>query len=193
VSQYRVAVGPEAFLPPSAAMMGISLPDPGEGNIEGVLVPEIQAIEEAARRLSKAKVPTFFPGPLVLWKWNEKSAKMAKVIKRASVEGGINIIPMTDYRPKYPKIDPETEINPNHPNLTIWHNKIDACLFVGVHCHQANLALKIIRGGTDCFTMAFCSFSGHEDANLSVRDTSPETFELLTDFLIKMRSNSKGF
>ena len=147
VSQYRVLAGPEAFLPPAAALMGITLPDPGQGHIEGRIVSEDEAIEEAARKLSAAKVPTFFPGPQVLWKWNEKSAKMAKVIKKASVEGGIKIIPMSDYRPKYPKIDPETEINPNHPNLTIWHNKIDVCLFVGVHCHQANLALKIIRGG----------------------------------------------
>lgn len=193
MGKYRVLPGPEAFLPPAAAMMGIMLPDPGQGHIEGVIVPQDQAIEEAARKLSKAKVPTFFPGPLVLWKWSEKSAKMATAIKRASVEGGIKMIPMSDYRPKYPKIDPETEINPNHPNLTIWHNKIDACLFVGVHCHQANLALKIIRGGTDCYTMAFCSFAGHEDANLSVRDTSPEIFERLTDCLIKMKSNSKGF
>jgi hypothetical protein len=193
VSQYRVVAGPEAFLPPAASLMGIVLPDPGQGHIEGRLVPEEEAIEEAARRLSKASFPTFFPGPLVLWKWNEKSAKMAKVIKRAAVEGGIHIIPMSDYRPKYPKIDPETEINPNHPNLTIWHNKIDVCLFVGVHCHQANLALKIIRGGTSCYTLAFCSFAGHEDANLSVRDTSPETFDLLTDHLKKMKTNSRGF
>ncbi|MCL5259094.1 MAG: carbon monoxide dehydrogenase [Nitrospirae bacterium] len=193
MSQYRVLAGPEAFLPPAAALMGISLPDPGQGHIEGRIVSEDEAIEEAARRLSAAKVPTFFPGPQVLWKWNEKSAKMAKVIKKASVEGGIKIIPMSDYRPKYPKIDPETEINPNHPNLTIWHNKIDVCLFVGVHCHQANLALKIIRGGTSCYTLAFCSFAGHEDANLSIRDTGPEKFEKLTEFLIKMRKNSKGF
>ena len=85
VSQYRVLAGPEAFLPPAAALMGISLPDPGQGHIEGRIVSEDEAIEEAARRLSAAKVPTFFPGPQVLWKWNEKSAKMAKVIKKASV------------------------------------------------------------------------------------------------------------
>ncbi len=193
VSQYRVLAGPEAFLPPAAALMGITLPDPGQGHIEGRIVSEDEAIEAAALKLSSAKVPTFFPGPQVLWKWNEKSAKMAKAIKKASVEGGIKIIPMSDYRPKYPKIDPETEINPNHPNLTIWHNRIDVCLFVGVHCHQANLALKIIRGGTSCYTLAFCSFAGHEDANLSIRDTGPEKFEKLTEFLIKMRKNSKGF
>jgi hypothetical protein len=70
------------------------------------------------------------------------------------------LIPIPDYRPKYPKINPEIEINPNHPNLTIWHNRIDACMFVGVHCHQANLSLKIIRGGTNCYTVAMCAQAG---------------------------------
>ena len=62
----------------------------------------------------------------------------------------------------------------HHPNLTIWHNKIDCCMFVGVHCHQANLSLKIIRGGTDCYTIAMCAQAGHEDAMLSFRDASVE-------------------
>jgi hypothetical protein len=81
------------------------------------------------------------------------------------------IIPMPDYRPKYPKIDPEEVINPNHPNLTIWGNKIEACIFVGVHCHYANLTLKMIRAGTNCCTMAICAEQGHEDAMLTIRDS----------------------
>jgi hypothetical protein len=89
------------------------------------------------------------------------------------------LIPMPDYRPKYPKINPEIEINPNHPNLTIWHNRIDACMFVGVHCHQANLSLKIIRGGTSCYTVAMCAQAGHEDAMLSFRDATAEKMERL--------------
>src|SRR5205823_228463 len=80
------------------------------------------------------------------------------------------IIPMPDYRPKYPKVDPEEVINPNHPNLTIWGNKIEACIFVGVHCHYANLTLKMIRAGTNCCTAALCAEQGHEDAMLSVHD-----------------------
>jgi hypothetical protein len=32
------------------------------------------------------------------------------------------IIPMPDYKPKYPKIYPEAEINPNHPT-----NPLDWC------------------------------------------------------------------
>jgi hypothetical protein len=74
-----------------------------------------------------------------LWAWNEKAAKKAKAVRhlyetiKECVDSKIQqamLIPMPDYRPKYPKINPEIEINPNHPNLTIWHNKIDACMFV---------------------------------------------------------------
>jgi hypothetical protein len=68
-------------------------------------------------------------------------------------------------------VDPEEMINPNHPNLTIWHNKEDACVFVGVHCHYANLTLKMIRAGTDCCTIALCAEQGHEDAMLTFRDS----------------------
>ena len=82
----------------------------------------------------------------------------------------------------------DNEINPNHPNLTIWHNKIDACIFVGVHCHQANLALKIIRGGTNCYTMAMCAQAGHEDACLSFRDASAEKIKKLTEAVKKLKS-----
>jgi len=193
VNPYKVMRGPEGFLPPAAALAGNILPEPGFGHIEGKIVNEDQAVEEAARMFVGAKVPTIFPGPLVLWGWNEKAIKTAEAVERLSIAGGINIIPMPDYRPKYPKIDPEAEINPNHPNLTIWHNKIDVCMFIGVHCHYANLSLKIIRGGTACFTMAFCAEAGHEDANLSVRDMSPTKLDKVTEIVKKLKTNSKGF
>ncbi len=185
---YEVKAGPEAFLPPAAASMGIRLPDPGEAHIEGRIVPEEEAYVYAARKFLGAKVPTIFPGPLVLWKWNENAAKKAKVIRKLALALPARLIPMADYRPKYPKIDPEAEINPNHPNLTIWHNKIDVCIFVGVHCHQANLALKIIRGGTDCFTMAMCAQAGHEDACLSFRDATVQKIVKLTEAVEKLKS-----
>ena len=161
MSDYKVLAGPEAFLPPAAASMGIILPDPGEAHIEGTIVPEEEAYEHCAKKILEASVPTIFPGPLVLWKWNDHVAEKAAAIKELADEAPMRLIPMADYRPKYPKIQYEVEINPNHPNLTIWHNKIDACIFVGVHCHQANLALKIIRGGTNCYTMAMCAQAGH--------------------------------
>jgi len=194
-TQYEVRRGPEHFLPPSASSMGIRLPDPGQGHIHGKIVPEEEAMEAAARQLLSANVPTIFPGPLVLWAWNEKAAKKAKAVRHLyeTLKDSVNsnqqamLIPMPDYRPKYPKINPEVEINPNHPNLTIWHNKIDACMFVGVHCHQANLSLKIIRGGTDCYTIAMCAQAGHEDAMLSFRDATADKILKLADWVKKLK------
>lgn len=186
--RYRVLAGPEAFLPPAAAMKGVVLPDPGEAHIEGRIVSEEEAYEYAARKLLSAKVPTIHPGPLVLWHWNEKAALKATAIKALADEIPARMIPMADYRPKYPKIDPAVEINPNHPNLTIWHNKEDVCVFVGVHCHQANLSLKIIRGGTSCYTIALCAQAGHEDAMLSFRDLSPEKIWKLVDWIKKLKA-----
>lgn len=187
MGDYAVVPGPEAFLPPSASSMGIILPDPGEAHIEGRIVDEEEAYEYAARKLLGAKVPTIFPGPLVLWKWNEKAAHKAVAIRELAEALPARLIPMADYRPKYPKIDAEVEINPNHPNLTIWHNNIDVCIFVGVHCHQANLALKIIRGGTNCYTIALCAQAGHEDACLSFRDITPDKIRNLTAAVKKLK------
>ncbi|MFA9561004.1 MAG: carbon monoxide dehydrogenase beta subunit family protein [Nitrospirota bacterium] len=197
-TSYRVMPGPEHFLPPSASSMGIRLPDPGQAHIHGTIVSEEEAMEQAAREFLSAKVPTIFPGPLVLWAWNEKAAKKAKAVRhlyetiKECVDSKIQqamLIPMPDYRPKYPKINPEIEINPNHPNLTIWHNKIDACMFVGVHCHQANLSLKIIRGGTNCYTVAMCAQAGHEDAMLSFRDATAEKMYRLADWVKKLKGS----
>lgn len=188
MSHYEVKAGPEAFLPPAAATMGNVLPDPGEAHIEGRIVPEEEAYEYAARKLLEAKVPTIFPGPLVLWKWNDHVAEKATAIRELANEVPMRLIPMADYRPKYPKIDAAVEINPNHPNLTIWHNKIDVCIFVGVHCHQANLALKMIRAATSCYTIAMCAQAGHEDACLSFRDATPEKIRTLIKAVQKLKS-----
>ena len=187
MGEYQVLPGPEAYLPPAAASMGIILPDPGQALIEGRIVDEEVAYEQFAIKFLGAKVPTLFPGPLVLWKWNENAAKKATAIRELANEVPARIIPMADYRPKYPKIDPEVEINPNHPNLTIWHNNIDVCVFVGVHCHQANLALKIIRGGANCYTIAMCAQAGHEDACMSFRDASVEKINKLTAAIKKAK------
>lgn len=182
-SKYRVVVGPEGYLSPAAASMGIVLPEPGEGLIEGVIVPEREAMDEIAEKLLTAKNPTFFPGPLVLWAWNDQAIAKAQAVKALAEAVGAKIIPMPDYRPKYPMINPEIEINPNHPNLTIWHNDIDVCVFVGVHCHYANLALKIVRGGTDCYTIALCGEFGHEDAMVSLRDVHVAEICKLTEIV----------
>lgn len=184
---YKVLPGPESYLPPAAAMHGVCLPEKGEAYIEGRCVPLETGIGEIARRLIAAKNPTFFPGPLVLWRTTEYALERGKLIRELAREVNAKVIPMPDYRPKYPMINPAVEINPNHPNLTIWHNKIDVGVFIGVHCHQANLALKIIRGGTDCYTVALCAEEGHEEANASLREADNKTLRSLLDAVRELK------
>ncbi|TAK10412.1 MAG: 2-oxoglutarate:ferredoxin oxidoreductase [Candidatus Manganitrophaceae bacterium] len=187
---YRVLPGPEGLLPPAAAIMGIHLPENGEGLVEGRIVTEEKALEAAAIALLTRKNPTLFPGPLMLWGWNEhtieKSAPFFEVAKEIP---GVRIIPMPDYRPIYPKIDPEAVINPCHPNLTIWHNKIEACIFIGVHCHFANITLKMIRAGTNCYTIALCAEAGHEDAMASVPNFTAEKLHKFAEMLRRVKKN----
>lgn len=168
-----ITPGPAGFHPPSAAQLGVMLPDPGQGLMYGILEPkEEKVIEEMARVMLTSPNATLFPGPMVLWAWNDHAVEKAKALLEIAAQiPNVMVIPMPDYRPKYPKIDPEEVINPNHPNLTIWGNKIEACIFVGVHCHYANLTLKMIRAGTNCCTMAICAEQGHEDAMLTIRDS----------------------
>ena len=166
-----IVPGPAGFMPPSAAQLGVSLPKASHGIAYGHHVIEDRVIEEIARQMLTKPNATIFPGPMVLWAWNEHAVEKAMaVLEIAAQLPNVFIIPMPDYRPKYPKVDPEEVINPNHPNLTIWGNKIEACIFVGVHCHYANLTLKMIRAGTNCCTAALCAEQGHEDAMLSVHD-----------------------
>lgn len=168
---YKVMPGPEGYVIPAAASMGIELPDPGEGLIYGEKHSESKTMEEMAKKLLTATNPTLHPGPMVVWAWNEHAILKARAVIGIAAEiPNCMIIPMADYRPRYPKVEPEEMINPNHPNLTIWHNKEDVCVFVGVHCHYANLTLKMIRAGTDCLTIALCAEQGHEDANMTIRD-----------------------
>jgi hypothetical protein len=189
MSRYHMPIGESSFLTPAAAIEGVILPDPGESLVQGSIFNEEEALIIAADKILAAKNPTLFPGPLVIWNWSKESQEMAKAVRKLAEAGNMNIIPMTDYRPKYPKINPESEINPNHPNITIWHNAIDVCLFVGVHCHYSNIALKIIRGGTDCFTIALCSFSGDDEAHLTVRDVSPEKVDRLSQILRERKAH----
>jgi len=186
--EYRVLHGPEGLLPPAAASMGIPLPEKGEGLLEGRIVPDDRVFEEAARKLLTRQNPTLFPGPMVLWAWTDHTAEKAEAVYEIANEiPGCRIIPMPDYRPIYPKIDPEAVINPCHPNLTIWHNRIEACIFVGVHCHFANITLKMVRAGTNCWTIALCAEAGHEDAMASVPRCGVEELYKMRDALRKVK------
>src|SRR6059036_3650517 len=61
-----IVPGPAGFHPPSAAQLGVSLPDPGQGLLYGVLEPdEEKVMEEIARKMLTSPNATIFPGPLV--------------------------------------------------------------------------------------------------------------------------------
>lgn len=170
----KLQLGPIGLLPPSAAAMGIFQPEKDSGHqlVEGEHVPEEKAFETLAVKLLTLRNPTLFPGPLIVWGWNKATEERAKLTLELVKEvPGMNIITMPDYRPIYPKIDPEAVINPCHPNLTIQHNKIHVCFFIGVHCHFANITLKMIRANTNCYTICLCPNDGHEDALISIWDT----------------------
>jgi len=159
--------------------------------VEGEAVPASIALTKVAEKLVAAKNPVFFPGPLILWNWKEGVAEKATALKELAEAVGAKIIAMPDYRPKYPMINPAVEVNPNHPNLTIWHNKIDVCVFIGVHCHYANVALKIIRGGTDCYTIAICAEAGHEDAMISLRGAGLAELRELTGLVRQLKKEAR--
>jgi len=186
----KLEVGPIGLLPPSAANMGIFQPESGSGMqlVEGEHVSEEKALEVMAYEMLTRRNPTLFPGPMVIWGWNEEARHKAELVLRLKAEvPGMNLIPMPDYRPIYPKIDPEAVINPCHPNLTIQHNKIHVCALIGVHCHFANITLKMIRANTNCYTMAFCAYDGHEDALLSIRDLDSPMLEKIIAKVIEVR------
>jgi hypothetical protein len=180
----KLELGPIGLLPPSAAAMGIFQPEQGSGMdlVEGEHVPTDEAIKKAAREILTRRNPTLFPGPMIVWGWNKETIHKAELAMELVKEvPGMNIITMPDYRPIYPKIDPEWVINPCHPNLTIQHNKIEGCILIGVHCHFANITLKMIRANTNCYTMAFCAYDGHEDALISLRDVADIKLQKVTE------------
>jgi CO dehydrogenase beta subunit/acetyl-CoA synthase epsilon subunit len=188
----KLELGPAGFLPPSAASMGIFQPEKGSPNqlVEGEHVPEDKALEVLAHELLTRRNPTLFPGPMLVWGWNEETRHKAELTLNLVKEvPGMNIIPMPDYRPIYPKIDPEAVMNPCHPNLTIQHNKIQVCAFIGVHCHFANITLKMIRANTSCYTMAWCAYDGHEDALLSIRDLDSDKLIKITEAIKKAKKS----
>jgi len=188
MSNYKILPGPECYLPPAAVMHGITLPEKGEAYAEGCCVKLDEGLRLIAKKLVGATNPTIFPGPLLIWKTTDYAIERGRLVREIAKEVKARIIPMPDYRPKYPMINAEVEINPNHPNLTIWHNKIDVGVFIGVHCHQANLALKIIRGGTNCYTIALCAEEGHEEANLSLRDADNDVLKKLLQEIINVKA-----
>lgn len=184
--------GPGELLPAAAASLATRFPVPGEGWLEGDVVLDEELIPQIAEQLLTRRNPTFFPGPLLLWGWNEATrVRAAAALELVAEIPGINIIPMPDYRPIYPKIDPDAVINPCHPNLTIWHNKIEVGLFMDAHCHFVNVMMKMIRAGTNCYTIALCANDTHEDAIASLGWVDLDKLAHLRNAIVSLRNSGK--
>ncbi|MBS3873490.1 MAG: carbon monoxide dehydrogenase [Firmicutes bacterium] len=147
-------------------VLELSHPEKGKALLNEKIVPEQEALREVARTLLLAKNPVIFaPGRILLWGWGEGSYEKAEALKVLAAEVGAEILPVMDVRPEYPKMRTATEINPYHVDLVIGHNKYDVAVFMGVECSYADVALKIIRDGTECYTVALCGHLGHVDAS----------------------------
>lgn len=190
--RYRVLPGPEGLLPPSAASMGILQPKDGEGLVEGEALPEEKVMEVIAEKILTRRNPTLFPGPLLIWGWNQETRKKAAaVLEMAKGIPGARIITMPDYRPIYPKINPEVVFSPCHPNLTLWHNHIEVCMLIDAHCHFVNVTLKMIRAGTNCYTITLCANDTHEDSVATLGPCNTEMIRKLTQTIIRVRESGK--
>ncbi|MDR3011637.1 MAG: hypothetical protein LBU70_00270 [Chitinispirillales bacterium] len=184
---YRVLPGPEAYLAPAAAMMGVMPPDSGSAIVEGSVVSEDEAIAVIARKLADAKNPAVCPGPLLIWQWDDGVSAKAAAVRELAEACGAKILPMIDYSAR--RIRTDMEISPNHPNVTILQNDIDVCLFAGVHSHYANYALRLIRARTDCYTIVLGDYSASEDAMASLRDINVDKINAITE---KIKSLKRG-
>lgn len=187
--KYRILPGPEGFVPVTAALMGVVLPDEGGAFVEGGIIPENDALGMIAEKLASAKRPAVCPGPLLMWQWNGGAGPKAAAVRELAAACGAKIYPMPDYRAKSPRINPEIEISVNHPNITIQHNGIDVCVFVGVHSHYANFALRMIRAGTGCYTICLSDYAASDEAMISLRDVDAAKIGAIT---AKVKSISKG-
>ncbi|MBI1822926.1 MAG: 2-oxoglutarate:ferredoxin oxidoreductase [Nitrospirae bacterium] len=191
-TRYRVLTGPEGILPPAAALMGVLPPDLGMGLVEGEVLPEDKVIEVIAEKILTRRNPTLFPGPLLVWAWTpETQRKATAVLALAREIPGARIICMPDYRPIYPKIDPESVLSPCHPNLTILHNKIEVCMLIDAHCHFVNVTLKMIRAGTNCYTITLCANDVHEDSVAAMGPCTVKTINRLKEAIIRLRDSGK--
>jgi CO dehydrogenase/acetyl-CoA synthase epsilon subunit len=153
-------------------------------------VSEEEALLKIAEKLVKAKKPVLFvPGRIMLWTWEEGAPEKAKMLRKLAATIGAEILPVYDVRPDYPTMRTAVEINPYHVDLIIGHNKYDVSVFMGVHCPYADVALKIIREGTECYTIALCGHFGHVDADITLRDTRLTKIGRLIEIINEMKNS----
>lgn len=163
-------------------------PEEGMAIVEEKAVSEDEALEKIAEKLLDAKNPVIFsPARIMLWTWQEGAPEKAEVLRELAAAIGAEILPIFDIRPDYPKMRSAVEINPYHGDLVIGHNKYDVAVFVGIDCPYADVALKIVRDGTLCYTIALCGHKGHVDAVITLRETGLDKLRRLIEVINRMK------
>jgi len=179
IEDYRWMVGPEP-------VAQVSHPEKEMALVDGEMVPVEVALAKIVEKVSHAKKPVMVvPGRMVLWHWEEGPPGRAKIIRELAAAMGAEIRPIYDIRPAYPMARTACEINPYHGDLVIAHEKYDVAVFYGVDCPYADVALKIIDQGTECYTIALCGKLGHVDASTTLRDTGMDRLKKLTEMFLQ--------
>jgi CO dehydrogenase/acetyl-CoA synthase epsilon subunit len=157
------------------------------------MVSEEEAFERIAEVCLNAKKPVIItPGRIILWTWEEGAPEKAKVLRKLAATIGAEILPIFDIRPDYPQMRTAVEINPYHGDLVIGHNRYDVVVFMGVDCPYADVALKVIKDGTDICTIALCGRIGHVDATITLCQTGLDKVEKLIEVINKAKEEKQG-
>lgn len=184
-NRYRELLSPDA-------VSKMPHPEPGKALLKEKIVPEEEALQEIAEIVLNAKKPVIFtPARFLLWTWEEGAPEKAKVLRKLAKAIGAEILPILDVRPDYPQMRTAVEINPYHGDLVIGHNKYDVALFMAVDCPYADVALKIIKDGTDIYTIALCGKLGHVDATLTLCKAGLEKIEELIEVINRTNEERK--
>ncbi|MBT9160308.1 MAG: hypothetical protein DDT26_01585 [Dehalococcoidia bacterium] len=165
-------------------------PEKGKAIVEEQVVQEKEAWKKIAEVLLNAKKPVIIsPARIILWTWEEGAPEKARVIRDLAAAIGAEILPIIDVRPGYPQMRTAAEVNPYHGDLVIGHNKYDVVVFVAVDCPYADVALKIIKDGTDIYTIALCGKLGHVDATITLCNAGIAKVDELIEVINEMKKS----
>jgi hypothetical protein len=168
-------------------------PEKAKAIVENRIISEEEAWEKIAEVCLNARKPVIFaPARVMIFPWEEGALAKAKILRRLRDTIGAEILPIYDIRPEYPQVRSAVEINPYHGDLVIGHNKYDVAVFMAIDCPYADVALKIIKDGTDIYTIALCGKIGHVDAIITLCQTGLDKVEKLIAVINKKKEEMKG-
>jgi len=179
---YRELVSPESISHKAHPVVNKAIVDEQD-------VDDDIALHEIALKALNAKKPVIVSSArIMMWSFEEGTWEKARVIRKLADAIGAEILPIFDIRPEFPTVKSAVEINPFHGDLVIEHNKYDVAIFCGIDCSYADVALKIIRAGSSCYTIALCGHMGHVDASITLRDATIDKLNKLVEIISEIKA-----